>query len=406
MTVKILGAAMTRFGHDPGKDLRSLAAEAVTAALADAGISVGDVQMVVFGNAVEGVLRGQEMIRAEVLLRHSGLAGVPVYNVENACASSSSAFQIACMAVLSGTAEVVLVLGAEQLSHEIKARSFAAVATAVDLYEQQELGHLVRSTLLGDPRETRRAVNSPLMELYADKTATYMSQWGIEEADLARISVKNRWHGSLNPVAQFQTPVTVEQVLVSRMICRPLRLLMCAPMSDGAAAVIVTSQEYARRRGGDHISVLSSQMTSNGANPAAKRPVRRAAHAAYAEAGLGPESVDLAEVHDACSAAELWLYDELEFCKDGESGKLIADGATSLGGQIPVNTSGGLLARGHPLGATGCAQLVELTDQLRGRAGARQVGGARVALAQNGGGILDDGDEAVAVVTILVRDFA
>jgi acetyl-CoA acetyltransferase len=403
MSVKIIGAAMTRFGR-LGQDLRALTTTAAAAALHDAGVSAEDVEMVCFGNAVEGVLRGQEMIRAEVLLRHSGLRGVPMLNVENACASSSSAFQVACMAVRSGSADCVLVLGAEQLTHDVKARSFAAVATAVDLSEHVELRGLVQATLLDEPRENVEVQRSPLMDLYAAKVASYAEKWGITEAEMAQVSVKNRFHASLNPKAQFRTAVSAADVLASRMVADPLRLLMCAPIGDGAAAVVVASEDFARRHEGKHITVESSVMTSNGAHPDAAKPVSRAASAAYEIAGLGPEDIDLAEVHDACSPAELWLYDELGFCEEGGSARLLSSGATSLGGQIPVNTSGGLIGRGHPLGATGCAQLVELADQLRGRAGARQVEGARVALAQNGGGILDDGDEAVAVITILSRD--
>jgi acetyl-CoA acetyltransferase len=187
------------------------------------------------------------------------------------------------------------------------------------------------------------------------------------------------------------------------MISDPLRLLMCAPIGDGAAAVVVTSSEFARRSQRPSVLVNGIGLTSNGADARAAQPVARAARAAFNQAGLEPDDIDVAEVHDACSAAELWLYEEVGLAKPGGAAQLIRSGATQLGGRIPVNVSGGLLARGHPLGATGCAQLVELADQLRGRCGDRQVPGARIALAQNSGGILDDGDEAVAAVTILIQ---
>jgi acetyl-CoA acetyltransferase len=176
---------------------------------------------------------------------------------------------------------------------------------------------------------------------------------------------------------------------------------MCAPIGDGAAGIVVSSPEYAQRRGQRGVGVEACVVRSNSPHPAAADPAGRAARAAYERAGIGPMDVDVAEVHDACSAAELWTYEALGFCAEGDGPKLLADGATALGGRLPINTSGGLLSRGHPLGATGCGQLVELVDQLRGRAGARQVPGARVALAQNAGGMLDRRDEAVAVVTIL-----
>jgi acetyl-CoA acetyltransferase len=358
--------------------------------------------MVVFGNATEGVLHGQEMIRGEVALRHAGFAGIPIINVENACASSSSAFHVACLAVGAGEVDVALVLGVEHLTHPVKARSFAAVATAVDLVGEPELRRVVGSSLLGGPADGGADVNrSPLMALYAEKARDYMERSGATAEHLAQISVKNRHHASLNPKAQFQAPVTTDEVLASRMIADPLRLLMCAPIGDGGAGIVVVSEEYARRGGHRCVTVEASVMRSNSPHPAAADPAGRAARAAYERAGLGPMDIDVAEVHDACSAAELWTYEALGFCAEGDGPKLLVDGATGLGGRLPVNTSGGLLSRGHPLGATGCGQLVELVAQLRGRAGPRQVAGARVAMAQNAGGMLDRGDEAVAVVTIL-----
>jgi len=398
MNAAILGTGMTRFGRWPGEDLRSLSEAAVAEALADAGLRPREVQMVLFGNAVEGVLHGQEMIRAEVALRRTGLHGVPMINVENACASSSSAFQLDCMAVSSGAAEVVLVVGAEQLTHRDKQRTFAALATAVDLYEHVSLAAQVSAA-----GATEGVSHSPLMDLYAAKSRAFMDDSGSTVEDLARVSVKNRLHGSLNPLAQFRRTVDLDTVLGSRLISDPLRLLMCAPIGDGAAAVAVTSADYARRSERPYVLVNGIGLTSNGADSHAAQPVARAARAAFDQAGLEPDDIDVAEVHDACSAAELWLYEEVGFAKPGDAAQLIRSGATQLGGGIPVNVSGGLLARGHPLGATGCAQLVELANQLRGRCGGRQVAGARTALAQNSGGILDDGDEAAAAVTILSR---
>jgi acetyl-CoA acyltransferase len=399
MNVAILGTGITAFGRRIGDDLRTLSEEAVALALADAGVAARDVEMVLFGNAVEGVLHGQEMIRAEVALRNTGLRGVAMINIENACASSSSAFQVACMAVASGTAEVVLVVGAERLTHPDRERSLAALATAVDLSEHRALAAFVGAT--GAPPRDVFDSESPLMDLYAAKSRLFMDQSGVTAEDIARVSVKNRLHGALNPKAQFQSPVELEDVLGSRMISDPLRLLMCAPISDGAAAVVVTSTDYARRSAHPYVVVDGMALTSNGADEHAAQPVARAARRAFDQAGIDPEDVDVVELHDACAPAELWLYEELGLCKPGDSAELIRSAATQLGGRIPVNVSGGLLARGHPLGATGCAQLVELADQLRGRCGERQVPGARIALAQNSGGILDDGDEAVAAVTIL-----
>lgn len=401
MSVFVVGTGITRFGRHSGADLRSLASEAALAALSDAATSAADVEMVVFGNAAEGWLHGQEMVRGEVAMRHAGLSGVPIINVENACASSSTGFHVACMAVESGAADLVLVVGAERLNHPTKKRSFDALATAVDLGEHGAMAAAVGAT--GAPLEVPAVTHSPLMDLYAAKAMSFMAEAGVTDDDLAAVSVKNRRQGALNPKAQFQTPVTVDEVLASRVISDPLRMLMCSPIGDGAAAVVVASEKVARRLGRAQVRVDGWALTSNSASEAARFPVSRASSQALERAGVAIEDVDVVEVHDACAPAELWLYEEVGLCKPGDAAGLIRDGATQLGGAMPVNVGGGLLSRGHPLGATGCAQLVELADQLRGRGGARQVEGARVALAQNSGGILDNLDEAVAAVTVLSR---
>jgi acetyl-CoA acetyltransferase len=401
MEVEIVGAGTTSFGRHPDADLRSLAEKATAVALRDAALSASDVQMVVFGNAADGVLHGQEMVRGEIALRHAGFGGVPILNVENACASSSSAFHVACLAVRAGAVDVALVVGVEKLTHPEKARSFAAVATATDLVAEPDLRRAVAATLLGADQNGRAPLDrSPLMDRYADKARRYMERSGATSEDFAGVVVKNRRHGSFNPHAQFRSPVTPEEVLASRMVADPLRLLMCAPVGDGAAALVVASEGYARRMGRVGVGVAASVVTSGGSEPAARAPSERAARAAYEQAACGPLDVDVAEVHDACAPAELWIYEELGLCGPGEAAKLLRDGATRLDGRIPVNPSGGLLSKGHPLGATGAGQLVELVDQLRGRAGDRQVPGARLGLAHNCGGLVD-GEEAVAVVTIL-----
>jgi len=339
------------------------------------------------------------MVRGEVALRYAGLRGVPIVNVENACASSSTGFHVACMAVESGAADVVLVVGAERLTHPTKKRSFDALATAVDLGEHGALAAAVGAT--GAPDGVPVVAHSPLMDLYAAKARAFMAESGVTDADLAAVSVKNRRHGALNPRAQFQTPVSVEEVMASRLISDPLRMLMCSPIGDGAAAVVIANEAVARRLRRTQVRVEGWAFTSNGASEMASFPVARATSRALERAGIAIEDVDVVEVHDACAPAELWLYEEVGLCKPGDAGRLIREGVTELGGATPVNVGGGLLSRGHPLGATGCAQLVELADQLRGRGGARQVEGARLALAQNSGGILDRLDEAVAAVTVL-----
>jgi acetyl-CoA acetyltransferase len=234
---------------------------------------------------------------------------------------------------------------------------------------------------------------------YAEKAAAYLERAGGTVEDLARVVVKSRQAGSLNPKAQFRTPTTVVDVLAGRVIHPPLHMAMCSPLSDGAAALVVMSEQAARARGRTGLRVRATCIASN--NPlAGVTPTQAASAAAYARSGIGPDDVDVVEVHDAAASAELMLVEELGLTPPGTAIKLLRDGETSVGGGLPVNTGGGLLSRGHPIGATGAAQLVELADQLRGRAGARQVTAARIGLAQNGGGVFY-GDEATVTVTIL-----
>jgi acetyl-CoA acyltransferase len=405
----IVGAAMTRFGKFPDCTIRSLAEEAVSEALRDAGIGADAVQMVFFSNATAGILHGQEMIRGQVALRHTGLLGVPIVNVENACASASTAFHLACMAVRSGSVDVALAVGSEKLTHEDKQRSFAAIGTAVDMLQLRELRELVRAphpVAAGSPApvqaEAAGGNRSFFMDIYASMSRAYMERSGATARDLAEVAVKSHRNAALNPKAQFRTEVSVEEVLASREISAPLTLLMCSPIGDGAAAVVVCSEEYARRLGAAApLRVRACDLVS-GTDRSAGQPgaVERAAQLAYEHAGLGPEDLDVVEVHDAAAPAELMCYEELGLCPPGEGPRLLASGDTALGGRLPVNPSGGLLSKGHPIGATGCGQLVELIDQLRGRCGPRQVEGARVALAENGGGFLGT-DAAAMVVTIL-----
>lgn len=408
--VVIAGAGMTRFGKFLDRGVRSLAEEATREALEDAGASPGDVEMVFFGNAVAGLITGQEMIQGQVALRNTGLLGTPMVNVENACATASTAANLAWLAVASGQAEVALAIGAEKMTHEDKMRSFEAIGAAVDLEQVQELEERMAANKAGPDSGSPAtlvadappgASRSFFMDVYADMSRRYMEKSGATAHDFAEIAVKNHTHGALNPKAQYREEVTAEQVLESREISAPLTLLMCSPIGDGAAALVLCSEDYAKRAGADPVRVLASVLLSgrdDGDEPVSERAARRA----YDIAGVAPEDLDVVELHDAAAPAEMILYEELGLCGEGGGPELLASGATRLGGRLPVNTSGGLLSKGHPIGATGCGQLVELVEQLRGRAGSRQVEGARVALAENGGGYLGK-DAAAAAVHILAK---
>ena len=411
--VFIAGTGMTAFGKFMDSSVRSLAEEATAEALRDAQATPGDIEMAFFSNAVAGILTGQEMIRGQVALRYTGVLGVPIVNVENACASASSAFWLAHMAVASGQAEIALAIGSEKLTHPDKMRSFAAIGTAVDLDNLAAARESLTRTLLGTgkaigtdaapPEKKGGGGKSPFMDVYAAMTRHYMEQSGATQEDFARIAVKNQGNGKLNPKAQYGGDITVEEVLASREISGPLTLLMCSPIGDGSAAIVLCSEDAARRLCAETVRIRATALVSGrDRTPEEPGAVERAVAKAYDMAGVGPEDLDVLEVHDAAAPAELMIYEELGLCGPGEGPKLLASGETALGGRVPVNPSGGLLAKGHPIGATGCAQLVELADQLRGRCGARQVDGARIALAENGGGFLGS-DPAAIVITVLEK---
>ncbi len=382
--VAIAGIGMTAFGKQTGRGLRSLALAAIEEAITDSGIATNRIERIYFGNAIAGIVTQQEMIRGQVALRHQPLGNVPLFNIENACASGGSAFSLACEAVASGGVEVALAVGAEQMTHTDRARPFIALRGSTDIED------------IGEAEPGQISANSLLMDYYADVAQLYLDQYGAAPADFARVAVKNRRHAALNPLAHLRTPQTVEDVLASRMIVPPLSLPMCSPITDGAAAILVCSEKKAATLAHRLVRVRASSVASG----AGGKPVSDATAKAYDMSGMGAQDFDVIELHDAAAPAELMQYHEIGLCAQGDGFKLIRAGITDLGGGTPVNTSGGLLSRGHPLGATGCAQLVELVHQLRGTAGPRQVEGATRALAVNGGGWLD-GTYALAVASIL-----
>ncbi|MDJ0420239.1 thiolase family protein [Rhodococcus opacus] len=385
--VVIGGVGMTRFGKFLDRNMKSLAQESVVAALSDAGATVNDVDRVFFGNAAAGAVTGQEMIRAQAALRNTGLDGKPMFNIENACASGSSALNLAWLSVASGQSETALVVGVEKLTHQDKTISFGAFTKAVDLEEPL-------------PENVKKGTGSIFMDLYAAKARKWMEATGADASDFARVVVKSRHAGSLNPNAQFCRTTSIEEVLESRIVSDPLTLFMCSSIGDGGAAVFICSEDYAAKHDVRPVYIRASSIVSATADGSGELVAIRAAKAAYEEAGIGPSDVHVVELHDASAPAELIHYENLGLCPPGDAPKLIRSGDTDLGGRISVNPSGGLLSRGHPIGATGVAQIVELTEQLRGTAGARQRPGAKVALAENNGGQLA-GDSAVALVTIL-----
>jgi acetyl-CoA acetyltransferase len=386
--VAIIGAGMTAFGRWPAKSSKELAREAALAALAEAELPIEAIELAAVGNAVSGWITGQQMVLGQVVLRAMGIGAISIINVENACASSSSAFHSAWLQVASGEVDVALVLGLEKLFHPDKERSLSALASALDLDEAKDVV---------DGAGGRR---SAFMDLYAAKAREHMSAYGTTADDLARVVVKSRANGARNPLAQFREPTTLEAVLAAPSIVAPFTRPMCSPIGDGAAALVLCSAERARRSTTRPVYVAASVLVSGArVEDDPQGPTGRAAARAYQRAGAGPTDLDVVELHDAAASAEILESEELGLCARGEGAALLASGATQLDGRLPINPSGGLLSRGHPIGATGAAQLVEVFWQLRGSCGARQVkeGRAKLGLTQNAGGLLGGVSAAVCV---------
>jgi acetyl-CoA acetyltransferase len=401
LNATIAGVGMTRFMKYPDRGLKELGTEAVRAAVADAGLELGDLQAAYVGNCAAGLVTGQESIRGQVILSTIGVGKIPIINVENACASGSTALLQACAMVSAGLYDVVLALGVEKLSHPDKTRSFAAFAGAMDVDElKQMLESLNQAAQSGGGAGQNRSM---FMDVYASAARSHMERYGTTARQFAAVSSKNSFHGSLNPNAQFREALSVDEVLAERMIVEPLTRAMCSPIGDGAAAAVVVSDRKARELAlHKPVRVVTMAMHS-GWNHAEDEPdtVQLCARDAYEGSGVGPQDLDVVEIHDASAPGEIMAYEQLGLCAEGEGGPLVEQGVTRLGGHLPVNTSGGLLRKGHPVGATGLAQVVELSLQLQGRAGKRQVEGAKLAMAQNGGG--KSGNDAAAMVVSIFQ---
>src|SRR5216684_1496568 len=383
--VSVVGAGMVKFGKYIDTSMKVLGRDAVNNALGSAGADKKQIEAAVVGNAMAGLITGQECVRGQVVLREMGIGGIPIVNCENACASSATAFHLAWLYVASGMYDVVLALGMEKLYHIDKKKSFAAIGSAVDVELMQQIVAQMNAQQEKIKAEQAAKGEAPkqggagesrsmFMDFYAAGAREHMKKYGTTKEQYARIAVKNHYNGSLNPHAQYQDVCTLEDVLNSPVVAEPLTRLMCSPIGDGAAATILCASSVANRFTAKPVKVLASLLSSgtdHGRDEAGV--VTRVAQQAYEKAGVGPKDLSVIELHDASAPAELITYEELGLCKEGEGGRLIDEGATEINGRIPVNTSGGLLAKGHPVGATGVARICEVFWQLRGEAGKRQV---------------------------------
>jgi acetyl-CoA acetyltransferase len=410
--IYVVGVGMTPFGRMLDVDIKTLTRQAVEAALADAGIGREDIEAAWFANAAQGHMEKQHMIRGQIALRNMGISGIPVVNVENACASGASAFNLAVTNLKAGESDVVLAVGAEKLFSRDRALMFGSFDGAWDVADNESIRQ--RLMKLGEgvvPPEgsTSDKPYSVFMDVYAAFSRFHMKTFGTTQRQIAAVSAKNHRHSVENPLSQFRDPYTVDEVLAAPPITYPLTLPMCSPISDGAAAAILMTEEGLKRHGIDRtraVKVLASVIqTGSDRDPSDFRNHVTAigARRAYEKAGVGPEDISVAEVHDATAMGEIIQIENLGFVPFGEGGPASERGETSIGGRIPVNPSGGLESKGHPVGATGIAQIYELVTQLRREAGPRQVEGARLAIAENGGG-LHGIEEAVACITILGKN--
>ena len=376
--VVVIGAGLVPFRKYPEKTVADIAWPAVKQAIEDSGLGKKDIEAAYCGTALGGMMAGQR------ILKTLGITGLPIVNIENACSSSSTAFREAYIADGAGVYDTVLVMGVEKLT------KFGGGTLPLEKEDWEVSQGLVMSAV------------------YAMRARRYMHEYGLTEDHLAQVAVKARRHGKLNPDAQFREETTIEAVKQSRPVADPLRLFHCCPSGDGAAAVVICSAEKARQVTSTPIRVAGSEINS-GRYMTGFRDMTvpeitvRGAKQLYEESGIGPEDVDLAEVHDAFAIAELLYYEALGFCGRGEAARLLEDGETSVGGRIPVNPSGGLLSKGHPIGATGVAQIVEVVRQLRGQCGARQVEGAKTGLTHCTGGGISGFDHGICSIHLFSR---
>ena len=403
--VAVIGADMTRFGKYLDRGMKDLTREAVDGALGCAGMDKSKLGVAIVGNAAAGLITGQECIRGQVVLREMGIGGIPIINTENACASSSTAFHMAWLYVASGMYDVALAVGVEKLYHEDKRKSYAAIGAAVDVEWAKEMQASMQASKDNGGRGEQPAAGegagekrSMFMDFYAAFARQHMQRYGTTKEQFGRIAVKNHYHGSLNPHAQYREEYTLEDILNSPLVAEPLTRLMCSPIGDGAAAAILCSAEKAKQFTTKPVNILASTVSSGSDHDAGEPGItERVVQQAYELAGVGPEDLSVIELHDASAPAELVLYEELGLCGPGEGGKLIDARATYFDGSMPVNTSGGLISKGHPIGATGVAQIYEIFTQLRGEAGERQVAKPRIGLTENGGGMVKGEAAALSV---------
>ena len=394
--IYIVGVGMTPFGRHADKTVKQLTAWAVEDALKDANCDRKHVQAAFFGNCTQGHFDGQHMIRGQVALLPVGFNSIPIFNVEGACASASQAFHLATTQLRAGLADVAIAVGVEKMFYPDKAKMFSAFESAWDVQTLEEnkqyLADMGRD-IAPPPGSQSDKPYSPFMDVYAALARGFMSRFGITQRQIAAVASKNHGHSVHNERSQYRVPMSIDEILAAPPITYPLTMTMCSPISDGAAAAIVCTESALKKYGFDKsraIKVMASIVRSAAARDANDHEnacMKLSAKAAFEQAGIGPKDINVAELHDATAIGELMAYEAIGLGESGTAGIAVERGETTLGGRLPINPSGGLESKGHPIGATGLGQIFELVEQLRGNCGKRQVEGARFALQGNGGGL-------------------
>ncbi len=408
--VYIAGLGMIRFNKYPDKNVRSMAHEVIQAAMDDAALTKNDLQAAFFSNTFWGMFDNQHSIRGQVVLRSMGIGEIPVTNVENACAGASTALHLAYTGIRAGMYDVALVVGSEKITHPDKMKSLSAYATCMDVEKFEDQLKLMEKANAQFQVDIPEGQSPPgegrsiFMDAYAMGARWHMSRFGSTQKHLATICAKNHFHGSLNPMSQYQQDMSAEEVMADKPIAFPLTRSMCAPVGDGAAAAIVCSENFLKKMKNPRPVKIRASVHGSGTDRAfdGEDIGERLAKQAYEMGGVGPDDIDIAELHDATAYGELHQTEAMGFCPMGEGGPYAETGATKLGGKKPINTSGGLECRGHPIGASGLAQIYELGLQLRGEAGNRQAEGIKLGLAENGGGNIGV-EEAAMCIHILEK---
>ncbi|NVM56244.1 MAG: thiolase family protein [Candidatus Helarchaeota archaeon] len=404
--IYVFGVGMTKFGKYIEKSIKNLTGEALESLQKDCDINLEDIEAAWFSNSGWGMSFNQHCIRGQVALSANGIDKIPIMNVENACAGGSSAFHGAWAVVKAGIYDCALAIGVEKVYNEDRARMMEGFISGTDvevttkMIEQLKKWAAKRKAKKAkeqgsEGKKGKKGGHSAFMDLYAMAARTHMKKYGTTQRQLAVVAAKNHNNSTLNPLAQYTFPLTVEQVLEDYEVAYPLTRSMCAPVGDGAAAAILCSEKFLKQHPSTRAVLIRASVLKSGSWKK-DNIADRAGTAAYEMAGLGPKDINIAEVHDATAFGEITQIEQMGFCPVGKGGPFTESGATALDGKIPVNTSGGLLSRGHPIGATGLAQIYELVTQLRGEAGERQVK-AKIALAENGGGNIGFGEAALCV---------